>query len=161
LPGATTSIPVCGFSLVGIGAACRLAGAVGATRVIMEIIRVGEAATFSNSGIISHQLLFPENSRSKRVTVTRVTVAPGASNPPHRHASSEQIWIALRGNGRILLDDDRKVPFSAGDVVRFEDNEFHGFENPGSTEFEYLSITSPPINFRDAYARMWSDHSES
>ena len=127
----------------------------------MEIIRAGEAATLSNSGIISHQLLFPENSRSKRVTVTRVTVAPGARNPPHRHASSEQIWVALRGKGQVLLDDDKTVPFSAGDVVRFEDNEFHGFENLGGSEFEYLSITSPPVNFRDAYARMWSDNSES
>ena len=122
----------------------------------MEIIRAGEAATLSNSGVVSHQLLFPENSRSKRVTVTRVTVAPGARNPPHRHASSEQIWVALRGKGQVLLDDDRTVPFSAGDVVRFEENEFHGFENSVDSEFEYLSITSPPVNFRDAYAKMWS-----
>jgi quercetin dioxygenase-like cupin family protein len=127
----------------------------------VEISRAGEAATLSNSGITSHQLLFPENSRSKRVTVTRVTVAPGARNPPHRHASSEQIWVALRGKGQVLLDEDQTVPFSAGDVVRFEDNEFHGFENLGGSEFEYLSITSPPVNFRDAYARMWSDKSES
>jgi quercetin dioxygenase-like cupin family protein len=122
----------------------------------MEIIRAGEAATLSNSGVVSHQLLFPENSRSKRVTVTRVTVAPGARNPPHRHASSEQIWVALRGKGQVLLDDDKRVPFSAGDVVRFEENEFHGFENSVDSEFEYLSITSPPVNFRDAYAKMWS-----
>ena len=122
----------------------------------MEIIRAGEAATLSNSGIVSHQLIFPENSRSKRVTVTRVTVAPGARNPPHRHASSEQIWVALRGKGQVLLDDDKTVPFSAGDVVRFEENEFHGFENSVDSEFEYLSITSPPVNFRDAYAKVWS-----
>lgn len=127
----------------------------------MEIIHAGEAAIFSNSGIISHQLLFPENSRSKRVTVTRVTVAPGARNPPHRHASSEQIWVALRGKGQVLLDDDKTVPFSEGDVVRFEDNELHGFENLGGSEFEYLSITSPPVNFREAYARTWSDNSDS
>ena len=123
----------------------------------MEIIRAGEAAILSNSGIVSRQLLFPENSRSKRVTVTRVTVAPGSRNPPHRHASSEQIWVALRGKGQILLDDDKTVPFSAGDVVRFEENELHGFENSMESEFEYLSITSPPVNFRDAYAKMWSD----
>ena len=122
----------------------------------MEIIRAGEASTFSNSGISSQQLLFPENSRSKRVTVTRVTMPPGSRNPPHRHASSEQIWVALRGEGELLLEDASTVSFAAGDVVRFEENEFHGFENTGASEFEYLSITSPPINFRDAYAKMWS-----
>jgi mannose-6-phosphate isomerase-like protein (cupin superfamily) len=46
--------------------------------------------------------------------------------------------------------------FAAGDVVRFEDNEFHGFENTGDIEFEYISITSPPLNFRSAYEAMWS-----
>ena len=122
----------------------------------MEFIPAGTAATLSNSGITSQQLLFPENSRSSRVTVTRVSVPPGAKNPPHRHASSEQIWVALRGDGRLLLDDGKTLPFSAGDLVRFEDNDFHGFENTGSSEFEYLSITSPPINFRGAYERKWS-----
>jgi quercetin dioxygenase-like cupin family protein len=129
-------------------------------RDIVEIIREGNAPTFSNSGVSSLQLLFPENSRSRRVAVTRVTVAPGARNPPHRHASSEQIWVALRGKGQVLLEDEKTLPFSAGDIIRFEDNEFHGFENSSESEFEYLSITSPPINFRDAYARMWSVNSE-
>ena len=127
----------------------------------MEIIRAAEAATLSNSGITSRQLLFPENSRSRRVTVTRVTVAPGARNPPHRHASSEQVWIALRGKGQLLVEDEKTVSFAAGDIVRFEDNELHGFANPGEAEFEYISITSPPINFRNAYAKMWSDNSEA
>jgi hypothetical protein len=28
----------------------------------------------------------------------------------------------------------------------------HGFQNTGTVPFEYLSVTSPPINFRAAYA---------
>jgi len=84
------------------------------------MIRAGEAAILSNSGITSRQLLFPENSRSERVTITRVSVAPGAKNPPHRHASSEQVWVALRGTGRLLLENGQTVPFAEGDVVRLE-----------------------------------------
>ena len=126
----------------------------------MELIKAKDVPTLSNSGITSRQLLFPENSRSKRVTVTRVTVPVGGKNPPHRHASSEQVWVALRGEGQLLLDDGKTEPFRAGDVVRFEDNEYHGFENIGGSEFEYLSITSPPINFRGAYERVWSVESE-
>ena len=121
----------------------------------MELIRAGEATILSNSGVTSHQLLFPENSRSERVTVTRVLVARGAKNPPHRHASSEQIWVAVRGSGQLILEGGRVVPFHAGDVVRFEDNDLHGFENTGESVFEYLSVTSPPVNFRGAYAKEW------
>jgi quercetin dioxygenase-like cupin family protein len=69
----------------------------------------------------SEQLLFPENSSSRRVTLTRVTVLPGATNPPHRHPASEQIWVALEGSGILLLDDERQESITAGDVVRFAD----------------------------------------
>ena len=122
----------------------------------MELIRKRDIETLTNSGIRSQQLLFPENSRSTRITVTRVTMPPGARNPLHRHAASEQVWVALRGCGFLLLDNGITAPFAQGDVVRFEDNEYHGFENTGTAEFEYLAITSPPLNFRGAYAKTWS-----
>ena len=38
----------------------------------------------------------------------------------------------------------------------FEDGDLHGFENTGSADFKYLSVTSPPVNFRGAYERDWS-----
>jgi hypothetical protein len=37
----------------------------------MEMIRRAEVLTLANSGVTSEQLLFPENSRSTRVTITR------------------------------------------------------------------------------------------
>lgn len=122
----------------------------------MELIRDAQVREFSNSGVTSRQLLFPENSASTRLTITRVTVKPGARNPPHRHPASEQVWIALRGHGKLHLEAGRIESFVEGDVVRFEDGDLHGFENTGSGEFEYLSVTSPPVNFRAAYERDWS-----
>jgi quercetin dioxygenase-like cupin family protein len=122
----------------------------------MELIRAETMTELSNSGVVSRQLLFPENSRSTRVTITRVTIQPGARNAAHRHASSEQIWVALRGSGHLLLEGGQTLPFAEGDVVRFEDGELHGFENTSAAEFEYLSVTSPPVNFRAAYERDWS-----
>jgi len=89
------------------------------------------------------------------VTITRVNLQPGARNPPHRHESSEQVWVALRGHGHLLLEGGRREPFGEGDVARFEDNDLHGFENTGDSAFEYLSVTSPPVNFRGAYAKEW------
>ncbi len=125
----------------------------------VELIRAENTNQFSNSGVTSRQLLFPENSRSTRITVTRVTVQPGAKNPQHRHPESEQIWVALRGSGQLLLEEGKVVAIAEGDVARFEDGELHGFENNGNSEFEYLSVTSPPVNFRAAYERKWSPES--
>jgi quercetin dioxygenase-like cupin family protein len=98
----------------------------------------------------------PENSSSRRVTITRATVEPGAVNPLHRHVAAEQIWVALEGNGILLLDHERTEPFSAGDVVRFADGDLHGFCNASNVPFVYLSVTAPPVNFREAYANEWS-----
>jgi len=50
-----------------------------------------------------------------------------------------------------LLADDKEVPFEAGDVVRFSEKEIHGLKNLGSEIFEYISISTPPINFGYAY----------
>jgi len=118
----------------------------------MEIIRREQVPVLTASGFVSHQLLFPENSASTRVTITRVVVDPGAVNSRHRHAASEQVWVALRGAGILLLANDATAPFAEGDVVRFAEGDVHGFQNTGTGRFEYLAVTAPPINFREAYA---------
>jgi quercetin dioxygenase-like cupin family protein len=118
----------------------------------MEIIRQGSAVTLSKLGVRSEQLIFPENSPSRRLTITRVTVSPQAINAPHRHASSEQVWIALAGRGTLILDQERTEPFAAGDVARFADGDLHGLHNTGESPFVYIAVTSPPIDFRPAYA---------
>jgi mannose-6-phosphate isomerase-like protein (cupin superfamily) len=82
--------------------------------------------------------------------------AAGAVNPRHRHQASEQVWVALEGSGILLLDDERTEPFTAGDVVRFADGDLHGFRNDKDMPFVYLSVTAPPVNFREAYAKDWS-----
>src|SRR2546425_11607791 len=127
--------------------------------VPVEIIRRDQVPVLAMPGVASHQLLFPENSASTRITITKVVLEPGAVNPRHQHATSEQVWVALRGSGVLLLANDATVPFSAGDVARFEGNDVHGFQNTGPVPFEYLSVTSPPINFRAAYAASWNARS--
>ncbi len=117
----------------------------------MEFLTEAEFKRLSNPGVTSLQLLSPHNSGSARITITRVTVEPGAVQPRHAHATSEQVWIALAGSGTLLLGDGQTRTFTAGEVVRFADGDVHGFENTGAEAFVYLSITSPPINFDYAY----------
>ncbi len=105
----------------------------------------------ANPGVVSRQLLNPENSTSTRVTITEVHLEIGASQPRHTHDESEQIWYVTQGSGKLLLADDQVKEFKAGDVVRFADKDVHGLLNDGSTEFVYISVTAPPINFGYAY----------
>ena len=117
----------------------------------MEFINRENIKELSNPGVVSRQLINPENSKSERVTITEVHLEIGAIQPRHKHDSSEQIWYAIQGTGKLLLADDKEMIFTAGDIVRFADKDIHGLLNDGDTEFIYISVTSPPIDFGYAY----------
>ena len=117
----------------------------------MEFITEDKIRALSNPGVTSLQLLSPHNSKSSRITITRVTVQPGASQPPHAHKASEQVWVAVSGSGNLLLAGGERRRISAGEVVRFADGDIHGFENTGNEPFVYMSVTAPPIDFGYAY----------
>lgn len=117
----------------------------------MEFISKNNIVELSNPGVVSRQLLNPDNSTSKRVTITEVHLEIGASQPRHTHDASEQIWYATKGTGKLLLEDNTEKDFAAGDVARFADKDVHGLLNDGTGEFVYISVTAPPINFGYAY----------
>ena len=122
----------------------------------MNIIRRSEIHVLRNSGVESEQLLSPENAPASEVTITRVTIPVGATSPRHTHESSEQAWVAIEGQGTLLLGQDRTDELRQGDVVRFAAGDVHGFSNTGSVPFVYLSVTTPPLNFRKAYEATWT-----
>lgn len=120
---------------------------------MMEFIKSTGIKSLSNPGVVSRQLLNTDNSASTRVTITEVHLEPNAVQPRHTHENSEQIWYALKGTGKLLLENDTEKPFEAGDVVRFADKDVHGLINDGNEEFIYVSVTAPPINFGYAYQK--------
>ena len=117
----------------------------------MEFITSKKIKELSNPGVVSRQLLNPENSMSKRVTITEVHLIPGAKQPRHTHKSSEQIWYVIRGTGMLLLEGETEQEINTGDIVRFADNDVHGLFNSSADELVYISVTAPPINFSYAY----------
>lgn len=122
----------------------------------MQLIKRNDIPVLRNSGVESEQLLFPESSPEAKATITRVTVPVGTTNPRHAHETSEQIWIALSGSGTLLLENANEIEIEEGDVVRFAPGDVHGFFNGGKASFVYLSVTTPPQNFRSIYAKSWN-----
>jgi len=120
----------------------------------MEFIKSESIINMSNPGVVSRQLLNPDNSSSHRVTITEVHLEPGACQPRHVHDASEQIWYAVKGCGVLLLVNDTEMNFTAGDIVRFEEKDIHGLKNIGGEEFIYISVTAPPIHFGYAYGEI-------
>jgi len=122
----------------------------------MQHIKRNDIPVLQNSGVSSEQLLFPETSPEAKATITRVTVPVGKMNPRHSHEHSEQVWVVLSGHGTLLLEGTNDTRVEYGDVLRFAPGDVHGFFNSGEDPFVYMSVTTPPLNFRSAYERAWN-----
>jgi quercetin dioxygenase-like cupin family protein len=104
-----------------------------------------------NPGSRSVQIVWPSNAPEARVTITRVTMEPGATSARHLHPASEQIWLVEKGSAQLLMDDGETDGLRAGDVVRTPAGTIHGVANTGAGQFVYLAVTTPPQDFTAAY----------
>lgn len=119
----------------------------------MTIQRLSAAdfTTLQNPGARSVQIVWPNNAPEARVTITRVTMEPGATSARHMHPVSEQIWLIEQGSALLLISDGRTDGLRAGDVVRTPAGAIHGVTNTGGEPFVYLAVTTPPQDFTPAY----------
>ena len=117
----------------------------------VTIAAVRDATVLRRPGKESVQILWPENAPDAQITVTRVTMQPGATSPPHAHRHSEQVWIVEHGSATLLFGDGSTTVIEAGQVVRTPAGVSHGVENTSAGEFGYLSITTPPEDFTVHY----------
>ena len=119
----------------------------------MTIQRLSAAdfTTLENPGFRSVQIVWPNNAPEARVTITRVSIEPGAASARHVHPASEQIWLIEQGSALLLMNDDQTDELRAGDVVRTPAGTIHGVANTGSEPFVYLSVTTPPQDFSPVY----------
>jgi quercetin dioxygenase-like cupin family protein len=120
----------------------------------VDMQRLSPAAftVLAQPGIQSEQIVWPQNAPDARVTITRVTMEPGATSQRHSHPKSEQTWLVERGTATLLLADDKTEELRAGDVVRTPAGEVHGVTNSGSEPFVYLAVTVPPQDFTTVYS---------
>jgi mannose-6-phosphate isomerase-like protein (cupin superfamily) len=124
---------------------------VGRLSIPVQRWRVLECDILSKAGIQSRQLVWPKNSPESHATITHVTMEPGSVSERHSHKESEQIWIVERGEGVLLLGNERTEVLRAGDIVCTPPGEIHGVVNSGQEPLVYLAITAPPQNFSYAY----------
>ena len=115
----------------------------------MTIQRLSAAdfTTLRNSGFRSVQIVWPNNAPDARVTITRVTMEPGATSARHVHPVSEQVWLVEQGNALLLMADGETDELRAGDVVRTPAGTIHGVANTGGEPFVYLAVTTATAGF--------------
>ena len=117
----------------------------------IQRLSIRGVSVLKNPGKLSEQLVWPRNAPDSSMTITRVTMEPGAVSTRHSHAHAEQIWIVERGEGALLLAGSGEAALAAGDIIRTPPGDTHGVENTGREPFVYLAITSPPEDFSPRY----------
>ena len=95
---------------------------------------------------------------SKVVGVSRETLAPGFRVPfGHMHRDQEEVYVVLRGSGRMKIDDE-VVDLAEGDLVRVAPGVWRCTEaGPGGIQI--LAVGAPVAEKNDAEIEQgwWAD----
>lgn len=77
-------------------------------------------------------------------------VQPGQSVQKHRHMTSDDIWICIKGKGLFYPDTQSAgEEIQAGMVIVTPKGEVHGMLNTGDEPFVFVSIVAPmPSDFQ-------------
>jgi mannose-6-phosphate isomerase-like protein (cupin superfamily) len=95
---------------------------------------------------------------SEIVAVSRETLAPDFRVPfGHRHRDQEEIYVVLRGSGRIKIEDEI-VELREGDLVRLARGVWRCTE-AGPDGMEYLAVGAPVSDEDDSELQQgwWAD----
>lgn len=116
----------------------------------MRVRRLTEAHVEERGRLRSHFLMDEGDLGSRNLSVTWVDIPPGAEQHAHSHEDSEQVYVIVRGRGRMqVAGDDEEV--GEGDLVFIPPATDHGIINNGSETLVYVTAASPPVSMEELY----------
>jgi mannose-6-phosphate isomerase-like protein (cupin superfamily) len=98
----------------------------------------------------SHFLMDAGDLGSRNMTVTWVDVPPGGEQRAHSHEDAEQVYVIVRGRGRIQVAGDVEE-VGEGDLIFIPPATQHGITNDGDETLVYVSTASPPVSLAELY----------
>lgn len=72
-----------------------------------------------------------------------VRLAPGQKVGRHSTAKNEETLVVLHGQGEALLDDGKKLMFTAPAIVYIPPQTHHDVLNTGKEKLEYVYVVTP------------------
>ncbi len=104
-------------------------------------------------GQTSYLLLANRQFGCERLSITWVECEPGSQQPLHAHAREDQVYVIVRGNGRMLVGDETRS-VKEGTMVFVPPGSQHAIRNAGADLLVYVSATAPPFEATIS-ARRW------
>jgi mannose-6-phosphate isomerase-like protein (cupin superfamily) len=107
----------------------------------MEIRKLDRENLKQDNGLIAQRLM-PWTELNAPFEASWCVVSPGSESGAHGHHEYE-IWVAMTGRAEIV-SEGKRVPFVAGDVVRFPPHLVHQVVNDGDEDFEMYAVWWDP-----------------
>lgn len=102
----------------------------------------------TKDGSLIRELMHPDHGEVRNLSLAEAVVAPGQATLPHFHATSEEVYHILVGNGRMTLGD-ATFAVAAGDTIVIAPGTRHAIGNSGKTELRVLCCCAPPYRHAD------------
>jgi mannose-6-phosphate isomerase-like protein (cupin superfamily) len=116
----------------------------------VRVRRLSEAAVQERGRLRSHFLMDAGDLGSRNLTVTWVDVPPGAEQRAHSHPDSEQVYVIVRGQGRMSVAGDFE-DVGEGDLVFIPPATNHAIVNDGTEDLVYVTAASPAVSMEELY----------
>jgi mannose-6-phosphate isomerase-like protein (cupin superfamily) len=81
--------------------------------------------------------MLPSVFASNWAFVDHLLIPPGASVGKHIHSGVEEVYMVIKGSGRITVDDET-AELVKGDAVPVRAGEIHSLENTSNEPFEFI-----------------------
>jgi len=103
----------------------------------MKTIQIDGDGWQGGRGYRKRRLLSAEELRQPGALLQVVVVPPGSHIPPHRHATSVEVYVVTRGVCELIVNGARHE-LRPGDVLLMEPGDVHELTNHGEEAFEVL-----------------------
>ena len=80
-----------------------------------------------------------DNTSLNKLVVSSTLLHPGKSTSGHKHEGQEEVYMFMKGSGRIELDE-KEFDVSEGDLILIEDGVFHRVHNTGKIDLYFVCI---------------------
>ena len=87
---------------------------------------------------------------SRNLTVTWLSVPSGAEQRSHAHIDAEQVYVIVRGSGRMTVAGDVEQ-VGVGDLVFIPPATEHSIVNEGDEDLVIVTAASPPVSMEELY----------
>ena len=115
----------------------------------MEKVRLEERKPFVTAdGSSIRELVGIPSGNATQQSVAEATVPPGAATIEHYHRTTEEVYLFVRGAGRIRLGDE-EAEVCGGDTVVIPPGVRHKLWNEGSEPLVLLCCCAPPYRNED------------